>query len=220
MTMKSTILLVLIASVSISTSALADTYKVTEILDGDTIKVVKTQDNSSIKVRLACIDAPEANQPQGSLSTFTLKTFIPIGTEVKLNKVDTDKYGRTVAEVLKNNVNVNQSMLKKGQAVVYHKYLSNCPDGSAYIEAEKIAKDKKVGFWGDSTFIKPEEWRKGVRPVVSKPSRTATKRNSNNAGYVPGSCQYLRSIGLSRFTPGDANYTRQRDRDGDGIACE
>jgi micrococcal nuclease len=89
---------------------------------------------------------PEIKQPQGKLSTITLKAFIPVGTGVELNIVDTDKYGRSVAEVLMNKVNVNQSMLKKGQAIVYHQYLSSCPDGNSYIEAEKLAKDKKLGF--------------------------------------------------------------------------
>ncbi|MBE9031805.1 excalibur calcium-binding domain-containing protein [filamentous cyanobacterium LEGE 11480] len=39
-------------------------------------------------------------------------------------------------------------------------------------------------------------------------------------GYVAGTCKELRRMGLSRFTPGDTNYTRGRDRDNDGIACE
>lgn len=109
-------------------------------------------------------------------------------------------------------------MLEKGQAVVYHKYLSNCPDGDAYIQAENTAKDKKIGFWNDSSFITPEDWRRGKRPVVSKP--VSQPVSNSGRGYVAGSCKYLRSLGLSRFTPGDANYTSRRDRDNDGVACE
>ena len=225
--MKLNVLLCFTASFSIfsiSTSALASTYKVTEVLDGDTIKVVNTENNSVKKVRLACIDAPEDSQPQGRLSTVTLNAFIPVGTGIELNEVDTDRYGRSVSEVLKNGVNVNLSMLKKGQAVVYHRYLSNCPNGSAYIDAENAAKNKKVGFWNDSTFITPEDWRRGERPVVDRPQNTTNtvSNSSSNSGrgYVSGSCKYLRTLGLSRFTPGDPNYTRRRDRDGDGIACE
>lgn len=218
--MKTTILLALITPVLICTSALASTYKVTRIHDGDTITVVNTSNSRSTKVRLACIDSPESGQPQGRLSTVTLNAFIPVGSGVELNIVDTDRYGRSVAEVLKNNVNVNLSLLKKGQAVVYHKYLSNCPDGDAYIKAEKLAKDKKVGFWNDPTFITPSEWRRGVRPVVSKPEPTKAVSQPSSGGYVSGTCKYLRTLGLSRFRPGDANYTRRRDRDGDGVACE
>lgn len=218
--MKLTILLGLIASTVITTPAIASIYKVTKIHDGDTISVVNTQDNSATKVRLACIDAPESGQPQGRLSTVTLNAFIPVGTGVELNIVDTDRYGRSVAEVLKNKVNVNVSLLKKGQAVVYHKYLSNCPDGDAYIAAEKLAKDKKIGFWNDSSFITPEDWRRGERPVVSRPKPVSQPVSNSSQGYVAGSCKYLRSLGLSRFRPGDPNYTRRRDRDGDGIGCE
>ena len=219
--MKINLLLGLIASMAFSKSAIAATYKVNKIHDGDTISVVNTQDNSFKKVRLACIDAPEDSQPQGRLSTVTLNSFIPIGTGVELNIVDTDRYGRNVAEVLKNGVNVNQSMIKKGQAIVYHKYLSNCPNGNSYIEAEKKAKDQRLGFWNDSTFITPEDWRRGTRPVISKPTRTLSQSVSNSGrGYVAGTCKYLKSWGLSRFTPGDPNYTRGRDRDRDGVACE
>lgn len=112
-------------------------------------------------------------------------------------------------------------MLKKGQAIVYHKYLSNCPDGNAYVEAEKAAKNQRIGFWNDSTFTTPEDWRQGVRPTVFKPTTTVSNQASNSArGYIAGSCKYLKSLGLSRFTPGDANYTSRRDGDNDGIACE
>ncbi len=163
----------------------------------------------------------EDSQPQGIVSTVTLNAFIPVGTVVELNIVDSDRYGRSVAEVLKNKVNVNQSMLQKGQAIVYHKYLSNCPDGHSYIEAEKLAKDQRLGFWNDSTFITPEDWRRGERSVVSSPTTTVSNPTSNSSvGYVAGSCKYLKSLGLSRFTPGDPNYTSSRDRDNDGVACE
>lgn len=40
-------------------------------------------------------------------------------------------------------------------------------------------------------------------------------------GYVSGTCKDLKASGVgSDFTPGDANYTSARDRDGDGVACE
>ena len=62
--MKLSILLGLIASISISTLAIASTYKVTKIHDGDKNLVFNTQDNSAKKIRLACIDAPEDSPEQ------------------------------------------------------------------------------------------------------------------------------------------------------------
>lgn len=111
-------------------------------------------------------------------------------------------------------------MIEKGQAVVYRQYLSNCPDSNAYIEAEKLAKDQKVGFWNDSSFITPEDWRRGERPVAKEPKPVNQPVSNSGQGYVAGSCKYLKTLGLSSFTPGDPNYTSGRDRDGDGVACE
>ena len=207
-----------IAFTIFTSTALADSYKVTKIHDGDTISVVNTTNNQALKIRLACIDSPENSQKQGRLSTVTLNAFIPIGSSVELNIVDTDRYDRSVAEVFRNNVNVNLSMLKKGQAVVYHQYLSNCPDANSYLEAEKLAKDKEIGFWNDSSFITPMNWRRGVRPSSSQPESPAQPTTSR--GYITGSCKYLKSLGLSRFTRRDPNYTNRRDRDNDGVACE
>ena len=43
----------------------------------------------------------------------------------------------------------------------------------------------------------------------------------SQGGYVGGTCKELQASGVgSDFTPGDANYTSARDRDGDGVACE
>ena len=111
-------------------------------------------------------------------------------------------------------------MLKKGQAVVYYKYLNNCPDSNAYIEAEKSAKENKIGFWKDSQFINPEDWRRGARSEALISQRTVSQPTTSSRGYIAGTFKYLKSLGLSRFTPGDPNYTRRRNRDGDGIACE
>ncbi|MGD1919403.1 MAG: thermonuclease family protein, partial [Pleurocapsa sp.] len=160
------IFIIAIASVFFKVPALANTYRVTDVIDGDTIKVTNLEKNSTQRVRLACIDAPEADQPQGKLSQITLASFIPIGSNIELNIVDMDKYGRSVAEVMINNVIVNQSMLKKGQAIVYQQYLDNCADATGYLAAEREAKQNKIGFWQDVSFVNPQDWRQGNRSVV------------------------------------------------------
>jgi endonuclease YncB( thermonuclease family) len=72
----SSITLGLFFAIMLAIPTLADVYKVNEVVDGDTIKVVNIQDNFAKKVRLACIDSPEGDQPPGKLSTTTLKAFI------------------------------------------------------------------------------------------------------------------------------------------------
>jgi hypothetical protein len=51
--------------------------------------------------------------------------------------------------------------------------------------------------------------------------QTALSIVEPQGGYVSGTCKDLRASGVgSNFTPGDANYTPERDRDEDGVACE
>ena len=70
--------------------------------DGDTIRVTSPSGAGKTTVRLACIDAPETSQiPYGNDARQALQADLPIGTEVSLRTKATDRYGRTVAEVLK-----------------------------------------------------------------------------------------------------------------------
>jgi endonuclease YncB( thermonuclease family) len=75
--------------------------------DGDTITI--TNGAQKTRVRLACIDAPETSQaPYGMESRQSLQRLLPIGTEVTVRSKATDRYGRTVGEVLRGSTNINQ----------------------------------------------------------------------------------------------------------------
>ena len=57
--------------------------------------------SQKLKVRLACIDAPEtAQNPYGSASRNQLKALLPLGSTVSLRVQALDHYGRSVAEVI------------------------------------------------------------------------------------------------------------------------
>ena len=71
------------------------------------------------------------------------------------------------------------------------------------------------------------EIRKSPTPTDKPASPTPAPEPTEEAvqpdtpsGYIEGNCGDLAAMGLSRFRPGDPNYTARRDRDGDGIACE
>ncbi len=58
------------------------------------------------------------------------------------------------------------------------------------------------------------------QPVAAE-AQTALSVAEPQGGYVSGTCKELAASGVgSNFRPGDANYTPERDRDDDGIACE
>ena len=78
--------------------------------DGDTIRV--RQAGKALTVRLACIDAPETAQGSyGQQSRAYLQQRLPIGREVTLAIKATDRYGRTVAEVI-SEINISLALVE------------------------------------------------------------------------------------------------------------
>lgn len=64
------------------------------VVDGDTFVTA-----SGMRVRLAGIDAPEITAPLGLQAKQCLEALIE-GKRVKIKLLDTDKYGRQVAQVI------------------------------------------------------------------------------------------------------------------------
>lgn len=132
------------------------------IYDGDTLKV--SCNGAIAKVRLACIDAPEAKQQGGIESRDFLRNLInKNGSEIALIPLEQDRYGRTVAELIlkpgsDQEVSIQEELLKAGQARIYPAY-DDCPNISAFTLAQEIAQKKGVGVWGYDS-IPPWEFRK------------------------------------------------------------
>ncbi len=134
---------------------------VVSVGDGDTIRA--NQGGQTVTVRLACIDAPEmGQQPYGQNSKARLQTLLPVGTSITLRTIDTDRYGRTVAEIFSGTTNVNLAMVQGGYAVAYRQYLSNC-DGPQYLRAESQAQQQRLNFWSQANPIMPWDFRRSRR---------------------------------------------------------
>ncbi len=181
--------------------------QVVSVGDGDTMRV--SEGNRQITVRLACIDTPETSQrPWGARSTAFLKQLTPVGSEVTLRVQTTDRYGRTVAELLNRRGNVNQLMVEAGQAFAYRRYLRQC-DSERYLQLEENAKGQGTGVWsvGPSGITRPWDYRRGRR---------------NRANSTGSSLKYrCKDIGSwSRAQQLLAQGHRYLDGDGDGEACE
>ena len=127
--------------------------------DGDTISVLER--GQTLKVRLACIDAPgTAQNPYGMASRNQLKALLPLGSTVSLRVQAVDLYGRRVAEVIGKGI-VNLAMVQSGQAFVYRQYLGRC-DREAYLAAERQAQAQQLGVWAVPGGIKrPWDFRHG-----------------------------------------------------------
>jgi Excalibur calcium-binding domain len=117
------------------------------------------------------------------------------------------------------------------------------PKGDVWLDREAPQSDRKgeawyqeksLGCWlhhsqvrfpdqappTEPTQVQPSAPIEAVQPSPVIETVHPPQTSDSGSGYVPGTCKALRRMGLSRFTPGDPNYTSTRDRDGDGIACE
>lgn len=65
---------------------------------------------------------------------------------VELKIANTDRYGRTVAEIYFKNQNINKQMVAEGMAWVYREYLID----QDYVRLENIAKENRNRALGDA----------------------------------------------------------------------
>jgi micrococcal nuclease len=103
------------------------------IYDGDTITVdidVGFGDwKTKRQLRLYGIDAPElrgVERPEGLKARDWIRSQLPVGTEFILETVkakdgsdSTEKYGRYLAVIYKDGVNMNLAMIEAGHAIPY-----------------------------------------------------------------------------------------------------
>lgn len=75
----------------------AEKWQVLSVHDGDTMKV--SRGGTQLRIRFACIDAPELSQPGGIESRDNLRQLIAkANNQAQLMILDNDHYGRKVAE--------------------------------------------------------------------------------------------------------------------------
>ena len=184
------------------------------VIDGDTLHI------SDERIRLHGIDAPESLQwcrdsdggiwACGAASTSFLTELIdeqPVSCEV----LDTDRYGRSIAECFAGGESLNERMVRSGYALAYRQYSQD------YVEAEAAAAVDRVGMWSGS-FIQPWRWRRGERDTF-----IASPRNevSPTEQFQDRDCSDFSTWEAAQaffLDAGDGDPHRL-DGNGDGIAC-
>ena len=133
------------------------------VVDGDTIKALAAG-NELLRVRLSWIDAPEKSQAFGQRSKQHLSELV-FGREVELHTHGLDRYGRTLAVVMLDGVDINLEQVRSGMAWCYTRYLSEAPADiqASYQQAETEAWEQQRGLWSERDPIPPWEWRKEMR---------------------------------------------------------
>ena len=146
--------------------------RVVGISNGDTLTVL-TADRRQVKVRLHGIDAPETGQDFGSRAKQAASE-LAFGKEVTVRPVETDRYGRTVAEVmLPDGRSLNRELVRDGMAWWYRQY---APADRELAGLEAEAKAAKRGLWSQAGAVPPWEWRK---PKVAESGQVIGNRRSH-----------------------------------------
>ncbi|MEB3168454.1 MAG: thermonuclease family protein [Synechococcaceae cyanobacterium] len=199
-----------IAATGVTAAAPGGEFKATVISvgDGDTLRV--STGSGPITIRLACIDAPETAQaPYGQQSHAYLQQRLPRDRQVSILPHTTDRYGRTVAEVISDS-NINLVMVEDGQAFAYRRYLDSC-DAKEYLDAEYRASRHRYGVWQvEGGITRPWDFRHGGSAAVIPDGTTPSGRRYR--------CKEIGSYARAQ------ELLRQGhtylDSNGDGEACE
>ncbi|MDH3735529.1 MAG: thermonuclease family protein [Nitrosopumilus sp.] len=170
--------------------------KVTQVIDGDTIKA----DSQSIRFALA--SAPELDESGGIESKELIETLCPIGSTVLVDEDDGQtqgSHGRILAVIYCNDVNLNEELLDSGLG---------------YLASE---------FCDDSEFVSTK-WAKKHGCQYSEPQRIEVDSNCDPS--YPDFCISspppdldCKDIPQKRFTVLQPDPHRF-DGDKDGIGCE
>ena len=118
--------LLLVLVLVLAPPALAQTtITIDRCYDGDTCTSTDGE-----KIRLACINTPElrgkrANPIRAKAARDYLNGLVA-GEEVSIRRITKDRYGRTVAELSRDGVNIQERLVDKGFASVYKRYSDQC----------------------------------------------------------------------------------------------
>lgn len=132
--------------------------RVVGVSDGDTLRVL-APGNKNLKIRLHGVDAPETKQPYGTRAKqFTSDQVF--GKVVRVNPIEEDQYGRTVAKIIYQkdgaNKELNLAVIEAGMGWWYRKF---APNERSYDLAERKAKAARTGLWADPNPTPPWQWR-------------------------------------------------------------
>ena len=126
------------------------------VLDGDTLTFLPQGQSTSVRVRLDGIDAPESCQPGGEAARDAM-IRLAMRKTVQVREFGQDHYGRQVAQVSIDGVDLGAEMVRTGMAWAYRYRAGAGP----YAKLQKRAQEDKRGLFGASeTAMTPAVFRK------------------------------------------------------------
>lgn len=222
--MKINQMILLMCAVLLAFSGLASaadfTAKVIAVLDGDTVLVKRA--NGLLKIRLAEIDAPEKTQTFGETSRRSLSGMV-LGKQVKVASQAVDQYGRMVAHLDLDGLDVNAEQIRRGMAWEYSHFHGN----RALLALQQEAREAPRGLWALAEPMPPWEWRKQHPNTYSDTVPLAVSSVPGTLAAVPPGqgCGSKRRCAEMVSCEEARRYRTQcgiktMDGDRDGVPCE
>lgn len=143
------------ADVCIPNELATTTAQVTHVVDGDTIDIIFNCKKE--RVRLIGINTPETVDPRRPVQCFgkeasdktkSLLSGATVRIETDPTQNERDKYGRLLAYIFLDDVNINKKLIEDGYAYEYtygkaYKYKKE------FKAVQTDAKEQKRGLWAD-----------------------------------------------------------------------
>jgi endonuclease YncB( thermonuclease family) len=138
-------------------SKAAESYVVSYVYDGDTVKLRPVYSNTSeLKLRLTDIDAPERNQVYGKKSRRAL-TKLCKGKNIVVSAqlLGIDKYNRHLGKLQCNQMDASLYLVEHGLAWHNAKYSND----TVISNAASKARQQRLGLWKSKKPMPPWVWR-------------------------------------------------------------
>ncbi|HEX7708498.1 MAG TPA: thermonuclease family protein [Thermoanaerobaculia bacterium] len=177
------LLVVLLACNPAETLALSFEARVVRVADGDSLTVVDAA-GKQLEIRISGIDAPEKGESFADQSREALKRSMERQT-LLVEVDDVDQYGRLVARLRLDGLDVGLRQIERGLAWVYPS-ANKLPVQvrRRYAEAERRARATKVGLWSEGNPTPPWVQRRNARAVST--SRSPEAEKSGKVGAIVG----------------------------------
>jgi endonuclease YncB( thermonuclease family) len=148
--------LVIVVGALVGGAALAILPGMAHVTDGDTFT------HAGERIRIFGIDAPEGEQTcmkdggrvrLGRQATWYLVRLVGLSTP-RCQRIEVDRYGRTVAICMVGDVDLGAEMVRAGMAYDYRQH-----SAGTYAREEAEARAARRGVWSASCDL-PWEWRR------------------------------------------------------------
>jgi len=180
-----------------------ETFKVTRVIDGDTIEI-----KGGERVRYIGIDTPETIDPRKPIQCFGVEASkknkeLVGGKTVRLEKdiTNRDKYNRLLRYVYVGNVFINLELVKQGFAYSYP-YPPDIKYQDQFIKAQQEAQKTKQGLWNACPPKQENSSTKVVSPTHSDGS-CLIKGNISSSGE-----KIYHIVGCSSYNKTKINESR------------